>query len=125
MLLSVSASGEFRPEKGNLLAVRPGQPSRVVARGYRFNHVGASRCGRIFSADDWQPPYKIVIGSTQAERAAVICESKTSPTRSQNTHPHPYVTPDLKWVIFNSNRTGQDHVYAARIPDELMTNLLG
>jgi hypothetical protein len=125
MLLSVSASGEFRPEKGNLLAVRAGQPSRVVARGYRFNHVGASRCGRIFSADDWQPPYKIVIGSTQVERAAVICESKTSPTRSQNTHPHPYVTPDLKWVIFNSNRTGQDHVYAARIPDELMTNLLG
>jgi len=125
MLLSVSASGEFRPEKGNLLAIRVGQPPRVVARGYRFNHVGASRCGRIFSADDWQPPYKIVIGSTQAERAAVICESKTSPTRSQNTHPHPYVTPDLKWVIFNSNRTGQDHVYAARIPDELMTNLLG
>jgi hypothetical protein len=125
MLLSVSASGEFRPEKGNLLAVRAGQPPRVVARGYRFNHVGASRCGRIFSADDWQPPYKIVIGSTQTERAAVICESKTSPTRSQNTHPHPYVTPDLKWVIFNSNRTGQDHVYAARIPDELMATLLG
>jgi hypothetical protein len=124
MLLSVSASGEFRPEQGNLLAVRAGQPPRVVARGYRFNHVGASRCGRIFSADDWQPPYKIVIGSTQAERAAVICESKTSPTRSQNTHPHPYVTPDLKWVIFNSNRAGSDHIYAARIPDELMANLL-
>jgi hypothetical protein len=125
MLLSVSASGEFRPEKGNLLAIHAGQPPRVVARGYRFNHVGASRCGRIFSADDWQPPYKIVIGSTQAERAAVICESKTSPTRSQNTHPHPYVTPDLKWVIFNSNRTGQDHVYAARIPDERMATVLG
>jgi hypothetical protein len=118
MLLSVSASGDFRPERGNLLAVRSGQAPRVVARGYRFNHVGASRCGRIFTADDWQPPYKIVIGSTQADRAAVICESKTTPTRSQNTHPHPYVTPDLKWVIFNSNRTGSDHVYAARIPDE-------
>ena len=124
MLLSVSASGEFRPEKGNLLAVRAGQSPRVVARGYRFNHVGVSRCGRIFSADDWQPPYKIIIGSTKTERAAVICESQTAPTRSQNTHPHPYVTPDLKWVIFNSNRTGSDHVYAARIPDELMTSLL-
>jgi len=124
MLLSVATSGEFRPEKGNLLAVRAGQPPRVVARGYRINHVGASRCGRIFSADDWQSPYKIVIGSTQVERAAVICESKTVPTRSQNTHPHPYVTPDLKWVIFNSNRSGSDHIYAARIPDELMASLL-
>lgn len=125
MLLSVSASGEFRPEQGNLLAVRAGQPPRVVARGYRFNHVGASRCGRIFSADDWQPPYQIVIGNTQVERAVVICESKTSPTRSQNTHPHPYVTPDLKWGIFNSNRTGSDHIYAVRIPDERMASLLG
>ena len=125
MLLSVSASGEFRPENGNLLAVRAGDPPRVVARNYRFNHVGVSRCGRVFSADDWQRPYRIVIGSTQVDRAAVICESKTSPTRSQNTHPHPYVTPDLKWVIFNSNRTGSDHIYAARIPDELMASLLG
>ncbi len=108
-----------------MLAIRAGQPPRVVARGYRFNHVGASRCGRIFSADDWQLPYKIVIGSTQAERAAVICESKTAPTRSQNTRPHPYVTPDLKWVILNSNRTGSNHIYAARIPHELMAGLLG
>ena len=124
MLLSVSASGQFSCERGNLLAVRTGQPPRVVARGYRFNHVGVSRCGRLFAADDWQPPYRIIVGSTQSEHAAVICESKTTPTSSQNTHPHPYVTPDLKWVIFNSNRTGRDHVYAARIPDDQIANLL-
>jgi Tol biopolymer transport system component len=59
-----------------------------------------------------------------SRRAAVICESKTSPTQSQSTHPHPYVTPDLKWIIFNSSRSGSDHIYAARIPDELMTSLL-
>jgi hypothetical protein len=46
-------------------------------------------------------------------------------THSQNTHSHPYVAPDLKWGIFNSNRTGQDHAYAARVPDELLANLLG
>jgi hypothetical protein len=32
---------------------------------------------------------------------------------------------DRKWGIFNSNRTGSDHVYAARIPDDLMASLLG
>jgi hypothetical protein len=123
MILSVSASGEFAPDKGNLLAVRAGGSPRVVARGYRFNHLGASRCGRIFWADDWQPPYKIVIGSTTGQRAAVVCESRTEPTRSQNTHPHPYVTPDLKWVIFNSNRSGPAHIYAARIPDDMLANV--
>ena len=103
---------------------RAGNPARVVARGFVFNHVGVSRCGRIFSGDDWQPPFRIVLGSTRVERAAVVCESKTQPTDGHNSHAHPYVTPDLKWVIFNSNRSGQPHIHAARIPDELMATLL-
>ncbi|MBN1417733.1 MAG: hypothetical protein JXP34_03100 [Planctomycetes bacterium] len=120
ILLSVAAQGDFAAEKGNLLGVRPGAAPRVVARGYRFNHVGVSRCGRFFSCDDWQPPYKIVIGSTQKERSAVVCESGTKPGRSQDTHPHAYLTPDLRWVIFNSNRSGACHIYAARVPDGMI-----
>jgi hypothetical protein len=124
VLFSVSASGEYRPEKGNLLAVRPDGTVRRVARGYRFNHVGVSRCGRLFSADDWQTPFRLIIGSTATGRTAVACEAKTKPTRSQNTHPHPYLTPDLKWLIFNSNRTGWPHIYAARLPDDMVQELL-
>jgi len=123
MLLSVAASGDYSPEKGNLLGVRPDGTVRVVAKGYRFNHVGVSRCGRFFCCDDWQPPYKIVIGSIRTGRTAVVCESKTKPTRSQNTHPHAYLTPDLKWVIFNSNRSGFPHVYAASVPEGMIEGL--
>jgi len=123
ILLSVAAQGEFAAEKGNLLGVRPGAPARVVARGYRFNHVGVSRCGQFFSCDDWQPPYKIVIGSTKDGRSAVLCESGTKPERSQDTHPHAYLTPDLKWAIFNSNRSGPCHIYAARVPDGMIESL--
>ncbi|NOX53155.1 MAG: hypothetical protein GXP27_01695 [Planctomycetes bacterium] len=124
ILLTVSASGDYRPEKGNLLGVRAGGQVRVVARGHRFNHVGVSRCGRLFSADDWQPPFRIVIGSTRTGRTAVACESKTKPSRSQSTHPHPYLTPNLKWVIFNSNRSGWPHIHAARLPDGMVESLL-
>jgi len=120
MLLSVSASGEFAPEKGNLLAVRPGEVATVAAKGYRFNHVGVSRCGKFFTCDDWQPPYKIVVGSIATGRAAVLCESRTSPTSDQATHPHAYLMPDKKWVIFNSSRSGFPHIYAARVPDGLL-----
>jgi hypothetical protein len=123
MLLSVSARGNYAPEKGNLLGVRPGSPARVVAKGYRFNHVGVSRCGRYFSGDDWRGTYKLVIGSTQTGKTAVVCESKTSPSRSQNTHPHPYLTPDLRWVIFNSNREGVPHIYAAAVPEGMVEGL--
>jgi hypothetical protein len=45
--------------------------------------------------------------------------------RSQNTHPHPYLTPDLKWVVFNSNRTGFAHADAAPVAEETVAELLG
>jgi hypothetical protein len=123
MLLSVSASGDFAPEKGNLLSVRPGEPAKAVAKGYRFNHVGVSGCGTYFTADDWQPPYKIVVGSVATGRTAVLCESGTSPTSDQATHPHAYLTPDAKWVIFNSNRSGLPHIHAASVPEVLLEKL--
>ena len=122
-MLSVSAHGDFAPEKGNLLGVRAGQPARVVAKGYRFNHVGVSRCGRFFCGDDWQGDYKLVIGSVTSGKTAVVCDSKTRPDRSQNTHPHGYLTPDLRWVIFNSNRGGFAHVHAASVPEEMIKDL--
>jgi hypothetical protein len=123
ILLTVSAHGEYAPEKGNLLGVRAGTPARVVGKGFRFNHVGVSQCGRFFSCDDWQGSYKVVVGSTQTGASAVVCDTRTSPTGSQNTHPHAYLTPDLKWVIFNSNRSGFPHIYAASIPDGMIEAL--
>ena len=123
VLLTVSAREDYAPAKGNLLAVRAGSAARVVAKGYRFNHVGVSRCGRFFCCDDWQEPYKLVIGSIRTGKTAVVCESKTSPDRAQNTHPHAYLTPDLKWVIFNSNRSGFGHVHAASVPEGTIERL--
>ncbi len=123
MLLSVSARDDFAPKKGNLLGVRANRPARVVAKGYRFNHVGVSRCGKLFCCDDWQGSYKLVIGSVTTGKTAAVCDSKTVPGRAQNTHPHGYLTPDLKWVIFNSNRSGQPHVHAASVPEGMIEKL--
>ncbi|MEW6356000.1 MAG: hypothetical protein AB1696_06735 [Planctomycetota bacterium] len=124
MLLTVSAKGNYDPEKGNLLAVSEGKPARVACKGYRFCHVGVSRCGRLFSCDDGQGPVKLVIGSTKTGKSAVVCESRTQMNRSQNTHAHPYLTPDLKWVIFNSNRSGFPHIYAASVPEGMVKELI-
>ncbi|MCS7238213.1 MAG: hypothetical protein NZ899_08090 [Thermoguttaceae bacterium] len=123
ILFSVAWSGDFSPEKGNLLGIRPGENYRVVARGYRFNHVGATRCGRLFSADDWQPPFKVVIGSTRTGQTVELCASHTSPTSDQATHVHPYISTDLRWVVFNSNRFGAPHIFAASIPDKIREEL--
>ena len=66
---------------------------------------------------------KLVIGSIGTGKASVLCESKASMGRAQNTHPHAYLTPDLKWVIFNSDRSGFPHIHAARVPDGLIKSL--
>jgi hypothetical protein len=123
ILLTVMANDDYAPEKDNLLAVRAGQPARVIAGGYKFNHVNVSRCGHFFCCDDWQQDCKIVIGSVKTGKTAVVCESKTSRSRPQNTHAHAYLTPDLKWIIFNSDRNGFPHIHAASIPFKMIQDI--
>ena len=123
ILLSVRAVGSYAPEKGNLVRIGPGAPPKIVSGGYRFNHVGVSACGRFFSCDDWQGDSKLVIGSIETGKNAVVCEAHTSRGRSQNTHGHPYLSPDLKWLVFNSDRTGRPQVYAASVPPEMIEDL--
>jgi len=122
ILLTVVASDDFAPEKGNLLAVSAGKPARVVCKGYWLNHVGTSVDGRFFSCDDTRTK-DVIIGSMKTGKTAIICHSETSYGREQNTHPHPYLTPDLKWVVFNSDRSGQPQIYVASVPDGVIEDL--
>jgi hypothetical protein len=122
MLLSVSASGDFAAEKGNLLGVCAGEPARVVSKGYRYAHVGTSVCGKFFCCDDGATG-DVVIGSMRTGKNDVVCHSESSFGSAQNTHPHPYLTPDLKWVIFNSDRSGEPQIHAAIVPDGMIEGL--
>ena len=56
-------------------------------------------------------------------RARVLREAGTRPGSPQYTHPRPYFTPDRRWVILNSDRTGIAHVCAARVPEGLLEEL--
>ena len=122
ILVSVHPDDDFTVEKGNLLAVGPDQPARVVSRGYHFLHVGTSVCGRFFSCDD-RPTTDVVIGSIATGKTAVICCSETSFGAEQYTHPHPYLSPDLKWVVFSSDRSGEPQLHAARVPSDIVEGL--
>jgi hypothetical protein len=61
-----------------------------------------------------------VIGSMRTGRNVVVCNAHTDFSKGQMHHPHPYVTPDLKWIIFNSGQTGTPQVFAARVPEEMV-----
>ena len=42
----------------------------------------------------------------------------------QHTHPHPSFSPDGRYVVFTSDRSGQAQVYEVEIPDALLGKLL-
>lgn len=120
--LSAEEAQQMKSE-GILLAVRPGdlQP-RVVARDYLYSHPNASGDGHFFVSDTFYDS-QIVVGSIKTGRTRVLCQSGASFGLPQYTHPHPYLSPDCRWVIFNSDVTGVPQVYAASVPDGLLDEL--
>jgi len=112
-------------EHGNLLRIRPGDDApRVVATGFNFVHPNASRDGRFFVSDTRTPDgVLLVVGSIRTGRTAVLCDSRASLSPPQYTHPHPYFSPDCRWVIFNSDGSGLPNVCAARVPDGMLDEL--
>ncbi len=120
---SPTATANEMKEEGILLAVRPGdEQARVVAKDFLYSHPNASRDGRFFVSDTFHDA-AIVVGSIETGNKRVLCQSGSSFGSPQYTHPHPYFSPDCKWVIYNSDCTGIPHVYAARVPDGLLEEL--
>lgn len=122
----LSVSGLERDEtmgEGNLVAIRPGGSARVVAGGHYYSHVNASRCGRFFCCDD-HSSQEIIIGSIGSGGNRMVCGFGPEPESAyecfgQSSHAHPYLSPDNRWVVFNSCRTGRPQIHVAEIPDEL------
>ncbi len=124
VLLTISAPADYARKRGNLLAVRPGeQAARVVSGGWTYCHPNCSRDGRFFVSDTREPGHPIVVGSMRTGRSRLLCDSRASIGRPQYTHPHPYFSPDCRWVIFNSDRDGIPRPYAASVPDGLLDEL--
>ena len=124
ILMSVRAADDYAPEKGNLIRIGPGKtPERVGTPGFRYNHVGTSPCGQYFFCDDWRGASKLVVGNLKTRKTAVICEAHTSMQQAQNTHGHPYMSPDCKWLVYNSDRSSRPQIHVASIPPELIAGL--
>lgn len=125
ILVTVRASHEEALRNGNLLMAKPGaKRAKTIAKGYRFGHISASKDGKYFIGDAWNAPGKpIVVGSIKTGRCMILCNPETSGGSPQYTHPHPYMTGDNKWIIYNSDKTGIPQIYVARIPPEFLDSL--
>ncbi len=112
---------------GDLIAVREGEEARKLTNGFAFVHVHASRCGRYFLCGNHRGGYDLVLGCRKTGKTSVVCSARTRtdgpPRTIENTHPRPYLTPDLKWAIFLSNRSGAPQVHAASVPEAIVKEI--
>lgn len=99
------------------------EAARVVACDYLYNHIAASDDGRFFVADD-HATGRIFIGSITTGKSLGLCDSRTRQGACQHSHIHAYLTPDNRYVIYNSVVTGVAQVYAACIPDGFLQQVL-
>ena len=129
-IITLNVSGDYDRGKGPILAARPDGAIREVCAPHQANHIGVDRAGRLFATDSYCPD-EIAVGSAKTNRMATVCAARSAYARDYDRpeeyltdhHPHPYVSPDLKWVLFNSDRQGVQQVYAARLPEEMVAEL--
>ena len=117
--------------KGRVVGVRPGEPAREICTPWELNHIGIDPDGRIFAGDAYLPD-EIIIGSPHTSRATVVCSSRATYNRARrrtgdglvyDSHPHAYISPDRKWVVYNSDHSGTQQIYVAEIPAAMIAAL--
>lgn len=127
VIATVSQRDDFAPGpgKGNTIIVERGRPHRQLGTGVYLNHIGSTPCGRYFHGDT-ELGDTIHVGSPRTGRVRLVHEEPGQASDSpfgQMSHPHAYLTPDFRWVIYNSDRTGRPQVHAARLPEGFLDDL--
>jgi hypothetical protein len=122
VLLTLNRQEDYDHGNGPIvIADRHG--AREIAAPWEMNHIGAPDSGRLFCADTYSPD-AVIVGSPVTGKVAEVCPARSSYTRSMpDNHPHAYLSPDLRWAIFNSDRTGTPQLYVAAIPPDLVAEL--
>lgn len=88
---------------------------RSLWPGLGFGHISGSVDGRHFVVDDFANG-RVYVGRIATGRLLPLCDTGSSCGSPQYTHPHAYMTPGNRHVVFNSDRTGLGQVWAAEVP---------
>lgn len=137
VLFTATGKAYARPEarQYNLRTIRPGEQTRTVPTDWDYNHVNVSVCGRLYCCDTVPlnpntDPFKahIMIGSIRSGKAVQAVADWPTPQDAhsrfgQSSHLHPYLSPDLRWIVFNAMRDGRPQICVASIPDAMHSGL--
>ena len=86
-----------------------------------WNHIAADTVGPYIVDDGMMKPHQISLldytpsGSDGAPRVIPLAQWKNQWLPGQQSHPHPAVSPDGRFVVFYGCRNGKTNVYAVDI----------
>lgn len=93
---------------------------RTLTQGRYFWHSSASRDAQWIVADTNWPREGIFLLHVPTGTVTFVCDPLSSCSHPQWTHPHPSLSPSMKYVLFNSDRTGLGQAYLAELPPEFL-----
>lgn len=93
----------------------------VLTGGRYYWHSSASRDAQWIVADTNWPPEGIYLLHTPTRTVTYVCDPLSSCSHPQWTHPHPAISPGMKYILFNSDMTGIGQVYLAELTEDFLT----
>jgi len=115
----------LRNEQRGIMVAAPGdlKPVLLVPGPPNFWHPGCDPAGKWIVSDTSWPDDGLQLICVDTGRMCRLARSESQYGHAQWSHPHPCVSPDARYVLFNSTRTGIPHVYVATIPEEMKKKL--
>ena len=86
-------------------------------------HSGSSRDGRWVISDSNWPDMGLLLTNTDTRKTKVVCETRSSSGHPQWSHPHPGLSPDMRFAVFSSDRFGHPDVFCVELPEGLKAEL--
>ncbi len=92
----------------------------VIAQGRYYWHSSASSDAQWIVSDTNWPQEGLFLIHAPTGGATYICDPRSSCSHPQWTHPHPSLSPGMKYVLFNSDLTGIGQAYVAELTPEFV-----
>jgi len=113
--------GTLLPPGHALVTYREGDAEpAVLTEGRYYWHSSSSREAQWIVSDTNWPQEGIYLFHVPTRTVTYVCDPRSSCSHPQWTHPHPSLSPGLKYVLFNSDQTGIGQVYLAELTQEFL-----
>ena len=91
-----------------------------ITEGRYYWHSSASADAQWIVSDTNWPREGLYLIHVPTRTVTYVCDPQSSCSHPQWTHPHPALSPRMRYVLFNSDMTGIGQVYLAELTDEFL-----